>query len=58
MNRPAVLGAVLAALAVAPPVCHAEPKDTLAEEFQKTKASAEAGDVDADSRSGSSEHRR
>ena len=47
MNRLAVLGAVLASLAVTSPVCQGEPKGTPAEEFQKTKARAEAGDVDA-----------
>ncbi|MDA0590346.1 MAG: tetratricopeptide repeat protein [Planctomycetota bacterium] len=47
MNRLAVLGAVLAALAVTSLVCQGESKDTPAEEFQKTKSRAEAGDVDA-----------
>ena len=48
MNRPAVFGAVLTAIVVAAPVCWGGPKDTLDREFQKTKAMAETGDVDAE----------
>lgn len=47
MNGHTFLGAVLVALAVTSQACWGEPKDTLVEQFQKTKARAEAGDVDA-----------
>ena len=47
MNRPAALCTVLATLVVAAPDCWGGPKETLAKEFQKTKARAESGDVDA-----------
>ncbi|MDA1014067.1 MAG: tetratricopeptide repeat protein [Planctomycetota bacterium] len=47
MHGHIVLGAVLVALALTSQACWGEPKDTLVEEFQKTKSKAEAGDVDA-----------
>jgi TPR repeat protein len=47
MNRPAILCTVLVTWVVAAPDCQGGPKETLAKEFQKTKALAESGDVDA-----------